>query len=271
MLHIGKVIINYKNLTMKTVKIISSIGIIVVAIFLATGCAKDNSLLTKSSTLAVSLTTAKSTSPTTTGSKGVAAITSGFTVNSVKISIANLTIEENSGNDVEQQGNHNDGGNDNENKSNEGSDVENGDVLLAGPYVLDVIDGKLTIDQVDVYPGTFKKVDFIFLVNNEASFGGNSIVVSGNYQNTDGTVIPVVLKSDFNQQVQIPLINGGVTVAANSSIALSIVLDIPSWINNLDLSTAVVSNNEILISISSNQELLKLFETNLNSNIEVED
>lgn len=256
---------------MKTVKIVSSIGIIVIAVFLATGCAKDNSLLTKSSTLAVSLSTLKSTSLTTSGSKGITVGTNGFTVNSVKISIANLTIEENSGNDIEQQGNHNDGGNDAESNSKEGSTGENGDVLLPGPYVLDVIDGKLTIDQVDVYPGTFKKVDFTFLVNNEAGFGGNSIMVIGSYQKTDGTVLPVVLRSDFNQQVQLQLANGGVIVAANSTVALSIVLDIPTWLNSLDMSTALLLNNEILIDKTNNPELLRLFESNLNSNIQVED
>lgn len=256
---------------MKTVKIVSSIGIIVVAVFLATGCAKDNSLLTKSSTLAVSLSTTKSTSLTTSGSKGITVGTNGFTVNSVKISIANLTIEENSGNDIEQKGNHNDGGNDAESNTKEGSTGENGDVLLPGPYVLDVIDGKLTIDQVDVYPGTFKKVDFTFLVNNEAGFGGNSIMVIGSYQKTDGTVLPVVLRSDFNQQVQLQLANGGVIVAANSTVALSIVLDIPTWLNSLDMSTAVLLNNEILIDKTNNPELLRLFESNLNSNIQVED
>lgn len=256
---------------MKTVKIVSSIGIIVVAVFLSTGCAKDNSLLTKSSTLAVSLSTTKSTSLTTSGSKGITVGTNGFTVNSVKISIANLTIEENSGNDIEQQGNHNDGGNDAESNTKEGSTGENGDVLLPGPYVLDVIDGKLTIDQVDVYPGTFKKVDFTFLVNNEAGFGGNSIMVIGSYQKTDGTVLPVELRSDFNQQVQLQLANGGVIVAANSTVALSIVLDIPTWLNSLDMSTAVLLNNEILIDKTNNPELLRLFESNLNSNIEVED
>jgi hypothetical protein len=135
---------------------------------------------------------------------------------------------------------------------------------------LDVIDGKLTIGQVSVYPGTFKKVDFTFLINNDVAFGGNSIIVSGSYQKTDGTVFHVILNSDFNQQVQLPLANGGTIVAANSTVALSIVLDIPAWINCLNLSSAVVSNNEILIDKTNNPDLLKLFEANLITGIEVE-
>jgi len=267
----GNLFLNHKNETMKTVKRFSSIGILAAAILLASGCAKDNSSLTKSSQLAVSLSTIKSTAPNISGAKGITAGNNGFTLNLVKVSIADLIIEENSGNDVEQQGNHNDGGSEKENNSKEGANGENGDVLLPGPYVLDLIDGKLTLDQVDVYPGTFKKVDFTFLINNEAGFGGNSIVVTGSYLKTDGTVIPVVLKSAFNQQVQLPLAGGGAIAAANSTVAISIVLDIPTWINGLDLSSAVVSNNEILINNTSNQELLKLFEANLLTSIEVED
>ncbi len=258
---------------MKTVKRFSSIVMIAIAIILASGCAKDKSSLTsltKSSQLAVKLSTIKSTALNRAGAKGIVASATGFALDAVKISIANLTVEENSGNDVNQQGNINDGGNDTENSGKESTGAENSDVLLAGPYVLDVIDGKISIDKVDIYPGTFKKVDFTFLINNEPGFGGNSIVVSGSYKKTDGTVIPVFLRSDFNQQVQLPLSNGGIIAAANSAVSLSIVLDIPLWMNNLDLSSAVVLNNEILIDKTTNPELLKLFEANLTSGIEVE-
>ena len=258
---------------MKKLKKFSFVGMISIIILLASGCAKDKTSLTnltKSSKLAVNLSTLKSTLPGSAVTKGITAGTAGFTLNSVKISIADLIIEENSGNDVQQQGNFNDGGTDTENKNNEGTGAENSDVLLAGPYVLDVIDGKISIDNVDIYPGTFKKVDFTFQINNDPGFGGNSIVVNGSYQRNDGTVLPVILKSDFNQQVQLQLANGGIIAAANSSVALSIVLDIPAWINSLDLSSAVVLNNEILIDKTNNQELLKLFEAYLTSSIEVE-
>jgi hypothetical protein len=241
---------------MKTVKRVSPLAVL--AVILASACAKDNSSLTKSSQLAVNLATVKSSALTSAGTKGSAA-TNGFTLNSVKISIADLIIEENSGNDVEQQGEHNDGGSDIENDKNKETNSENDDVLLPGPYALDVATGMLTIDQVAVYPGTFKKVDFTFHISNEAGFGGNSIVVTGSYKKSVGTVIPVILRSEFNQQVQLPLANGGITVAANSAVTLSIVLDIPVWLNSIDLSSAVVSNNEILIDKTNNQELLKLF------------
>ena len=256
---------------MEKVKKVSPLAVIAIILFLASGCAKDNSSLTKSSQLAVNLSTSKSSILNSAGTKGSTAGANGFTLNSVKVSIADLIIEENSGNDVEQQGNYNDSGSDSENNNSKETDVENTDIKLPGPYILDVVDGKLTIDQVSVYPGTFKKVDFTFLVSNDAAFGGNSIVVKGSYQKPDGTVLPLVLKSDFSQQVQLQLADGGIVVASNSSAAISIVLDIPSWINSIDLSSAVVTNNVIMIDKTINQDLLKLFEANLASSIEVED
>jgi len=238
-------------------------------LFIVSGCAKENVNSTKSSLLAVDLSTVKSAALNNTGTKGTAS--SAFTLNSAKVSISDLVIEENSGNDVEQQGEHNDGGNDDENDSNNETGGEKDDILLPGPYMLDVVNGSLSIDQVAVYPGTFKKVDFKFNVSNEAGFGGNSIVVKGSYKKPDGTVVPVTLRSDFSQQVQLPVANGGITVAANNTITLTIVLDIQSWINTIDLSGAILTNNEIIIDKTINADLLNLFEANLASSIEVED
>nr|HPR59238.1 hypothetical protein [Bacteroidales bacterium] len=173
--------------------------------------------------------------------------------------------------DVEQQGDYNDGGDDSTTDTDNEADGEMDDVILPGPYMLDVLNGSLSIDQVAVYPGTFKKVDFKFLLSDEAGFEGNSIVVKGSYQKPDGVAVPVTLRSDFSQQVQLPIANGGITVAANSTITLTIVLDIQTWINNIDLAGAILTNNEIIIDKTVNADLLTLFESNLASAIEVED
>jgi len=254
---------------MKTLKRVSPLMVMAAILFIVSGCAKENVNSTKSSLLAVDLSTVKSAALNNTGTKGTAS--SAFTLNSAKVSISDLVIEENSGNDVEQQGEHNDGGNDDENDSNNETGGEKDDILLPGPYMLDVVNGSLSIDQVAVYPGTFKKVDFKFNVSNEAGFGGNSIVVKGSYQKPDGTAVPFTLRSDFSQQVQLPVANGGITVAANNTITLTIVLDIQSWINTIDLSGAILTNNEIIIDKTINADLLNLFEANLASSIEVED
>jgi len=253
---------------MKTLKRVSPLVIIAVILFLASGCAKDSNL-TKSSLLAVDVSTVKSAALNNMGTKGTA--TGAFTLNSAKISISDLVIEENSGNDVEQQGDYNDGGDDSTTDTDNEADGEMDDVILPGPYMLDVLNGSLSIDQVAVYPGTFKKVDFKFLLSDEAGFEGNSIVVKGSYQKPDGVAVPVTLRSDFSQQVQLPIANGGITVAANSTISLTIVLDIQTWINNIDLAGAILTNNEIIIDKTVNADLLTLFESNLASAIEVED
>jgi hypothetical protein len=264
--HIFLIINNNK---MKTLKRVSPLMIVAAILFLASGCAKESPNSTKSSQLTVDLSTFKSAASNSAVTKGTA--TSAFTLNSAKISISDLIIEENSGNDVEQQGDHNDGGNDAENNTDNEAGGENGDVLLPGPYILDVVNGSLSIDQVAVYPGTFKKVDFSFNVSNEAGFGGNSIVVTGSYQKSDGTVLPFTLRSDFSQQVQLPIAGGGIILAVNSNITITIVLDIQSWINNIDLPGAILTNNEIIIDKTVNADLLNLFEANLALSIEVED
>jgi hypothetical protein len=255
---------------MKTQKRVSPLMVALAAImFMMTGCAKENSALVRSSKLAVNITTLKNAVLNNTGTKGASA--SAFTLNSAKISISDLVIEENSGNDLEQQGDFSDGGSDTEKNTDNEAGGEKEDIILPGPYTLDVVNGTLAIDQVAVYPGTFKKVDFKFNVSNETGFGGNSIVVTGNYLKTDGSTLPVILKSDFSQQIQLPVANNGITVAADSTVTLTIVLDISSWMNSLDISGATLTNNEIVIDKTVNSDILKLFEANLASSIEVED
>ncbi len=186
---------------------------------------------------------------------------------SANVNIANLQIEENSGNDVEQTGNNNDGGNDKSGifggSKSEGSDNEsdNGDIILAGPYSLDISTGTAKIDQVSVYPGTFKKVDFIYQVNNNNLFNANSIVITGNYIKTDGTIIPFTIKSTFSQMVQLPLTNNGVTVNVNSTVNISIVFDIQNWLSNLDFAGVQISGNEIIIDGSNNTTIYNDFNT----------
>jgi hypothetical protein len=242
---------------MKKIKRFISIGVLVILSLLVSSCAKEN---TRTSKMVINFSTIRESILKSAGSEESISGVNGYALNWVKISISDLTIEENSGNDVEQEGENSGENVEQEGEHNDGDgDKENNDVFLAGPYVLDVIDGKVTIDQVDVYPGTFKKVDFTFIINNTPAFGGNSIIVEGSFKKADDTVLPLILKSDFNQQVQLPLADGSIIVAANSTVTLSIVLDIPVWLNSIDLSSAVVSNNEILIDKTNNQELLKLF------------
>ncbi len=245
--------------------------ILAVILVFASGCAKDRSNSAKSSLLAVNISTKKGAALNNTVAKVGSSVATEFTLNSAMVSISDLVIEENSGNDVEQQGNHNDGGKDAESNADNETGGEKDNITLPGPYTLDAVNGSMSIDQVAVYPGMFKKVDFKFSISNEADFGGNSIVVTGSYQEPDGTVIPVILRSDFSRMVQLPVAGGGITVADNSTVTLTIVLDIPSWINSIDLSGAILTNYKIIIDKTVNDDLLNLFEANLVTSIEVED
>ncbi len=247
---------------MKRVKFLISL---VAIILLVTNCTRDNTPATKSSKLAVDVTSVSKNVTL----KSVDAVPS-FELITFKINISDVVVEENSGNDVEQNGNYNDGGNDNA-SSDSSSESSNGDIVLSGPFIIDVINGTANLGEADVYPGTFKKVDFTFLSNADTEFGGHSIMLSGNYTTMDGTVIPVTLKSSFDQQVQIALANGGVSVQANSKVTLSIVLDAQTWVESIDLANATVSNNEIIIDENNNSDLLTQFNTNLLSKVAVED
>lgn len=100
----GKLFFNQKNETMETVKRFNSIWMIAILCLFAASCAKDNSSQIKSSKLAVNFSAIKVGVLKDASSMKGSSTTNGFTLNSVKINIAYLIIEENSGNDVEQQG-----------------------------------------------------------------------------------------------------------------------------------------------------------------------
>ncbi len=277
------IFLTQKSKMMKT-RILSSVGVLValVTLFSLTGCMKNN---VKNASLKMTASSIKTKgvlkSATVSGPLQLASGT--LTVTEANVNIANLQIEENSGNDVQQQvGNQQQGGaediggtegKDNE-KEKEGTetDKETGseDILLAGPFSLNISSGNAIIDQVNVYPGTFKKVDFTFQLNPNAPFNGHSIAIAGNYTASDGTIIPVVLSSDFAKQVQLPLANGGVTVPSNASVAITIVFDLNKWFGNLDLTGATVTDGKIVIDSQNNPSLLAAFEANVASNIDVE-
>jgi len=244
---------------MKTQKVSLTFLILLAGLFFAfSGCKKSTDPATKSSVLTVKATSFKSGTnlapiPVTGGMLNIA---------TSLVNIGNLKIEENSGNDGEQTGeNGNEGG---------GSESDNPDVFLAGPFSLDISSGLASIGQVSVYPGTFKKVNFSFQTSSVVGFEGNSIVITGQYNTTAGPIIPFTIKSVYSQQIQSLLANGGVTVASNSSVDISIVFDLTAWLINLDFANAQVSNGSILINSGSNVNLLTAFETNLSANIDTE-
>jgi len=239
---------------------------------LFSGCSKTSpyaaNSLTKSS-LAVMKATTTSTAANTSISE-IPVIGGKLNIQSAWINIANLQIEENSGNDVEQQGDHNDG-NDNESDGGKESNEDAADVMAPGPFSLDISSGQALIGSFDVYPGTFKKVDFIFQSSANKPFLGNTIFISGDYSADTGKVTPFVLKSGFSKQIQTQIAGGGITVAANSKVEINVVFDLAGWFGNVDFPTAQINNGQIQIDVSNNAALLNTFESNLTQYVDVED
>lgn len=233
-------------------------GVLVVACNSQTGAD-----LTKNASLTVRATaqskTGSSTGRTSSTSSGDIAITSA------QVIIADIRIEENSGNDNEQEGDFDDGDDQQEN-NDEGSDNgPGGDITLAGPYVVELADNLAVISDVQVFPGVYKKVNFKFINDIQ-----EAIMISGSFKNS-GTTTPFTLSSSFDQPVQLLLANGGIMVGANSSQDINIVFDIDSWISSLDLSKASITNGEIVINETNNQQILAAFEAVLLQHIDAED
>ncbi len=252
------------------------------AVFWASGCKKSNpyssASLTKSSTALMKATGSPRAANTTLSDLPVKG--GKLNVQTAWINIADLRIEENSGNDVEQQGENNNGdqgGVDNESEGGKeesgGAEdsLDNADITAAGPFNLDISGGQVLIGSFDVYPGTFKKVDFTFTPNVNDPFYGKTMVFSGEFTSDAGTVTPFTLKSEFSKQIQTPIAGGGITVAANSTVEINVVFDLAGWFGNVDFSTAQISNGQILIDASNNAALLSAFEANLEQHVEVEE
>ena len=233
-----------------------------------TSCKKDNAGV-KSVLLTVKSTVAKKASGT---GLEITLLNGSLTVASANVNIANVKIEENSG-DENQQGENNTGGNDKKGSSSDkegsSSEADSGDIALPGPFALEISAGTSSLGQVNVYPGTFKKVNFQFQTIAINPFNGNTIVITGNYKKADGTIIPFLLQSNFSEEVQLLIANGGIVAAANTSQNILIQFNLNEWLN-LDFAGAQVTNNQILINSANNISLLNAFNANVAKNIEAD-
>jgi len=183
---------------------------------------------------------------------------------SANFNLDKLVIQENSGFDGEQQGDHNDG-------NNSGSETEASDITVNGPLQFDIANGDVSIGNVSVYPGIFKKVDIYLSLNSAVPFNGNSIIVTGDFHKSNGTIIPFEIKSQYNSKYETLITNGGITVLANQTVEIKLSFDLMKLFQNLDLSNAVITNNKITIDFNNNTDILSVFEANLSQSIDFED
>lgn len=243
------------------------IAIFVLSAGFLAGCSQPNGLRpTKSASVNIVVSNVKAAGGGRLGASGGVITTQNgaLDISSFIMSMGNLRIEENSGNDVQEGGgnNSNDGNDASESSAPEGSEgPENSDIILAGPFIVDAVGGTISLQKIDVFPGTFKKVDFSLQPQTAAPLNGSSIVVKGNFK-SGSSAVPFTIQSSLTSYLQLPLQGNGIVVKDKGTSVITITVDVASLLNNLDLSTASIVNGEIVIDGINNISLLKLFEAN---------
>ena len=181
-------------------------------------------------------------------------------VDTAAVNIAEFRIQENSGPD---SGGNGQCGGQGEGDQPDSSDQEHPDIVVAGPFPLQIAGGETFIDTVAIYPGTFKQLTASFGIATQPPFNGNSIVIKGTYTPSGGSGIPVILQSVYDQETECLIAGGGITVPRDTTVALDAAFDVAAWFTDVDLAQAVVTNGQILIDSSHNTDLLAAFEANL--------
>lgn len=249
---------------MKATKFVLVLGTFIIAGLFFSACNKNEptspTALSKSSKIMLKA----GIKSTLSGSSSNIPVTGGnLSLLSFNVNISKIQIQENSGVDGEQQGENNDGGTD-------VGGSENADIILNGPFNLNIASGSVEVGSFDVYPGTFKQVDLYFSTTVNQPYNGNSIIIDGNLTNQAGTTIPVILKSKFAKNFQTLISGNGITVTQNTTLPVTMVFDFNKMFTNLDFSSAIITDGTILIDDTHNSQLLTTFENNLNSSVELE-
>lgn len=252
---------------MKNLIIKLKFPVLVLFIILGANACKKSSVpanKVKSASITLKATSVRPTYKSTTVSTGISfPIKSGtLEISSAWVNFGNVNLQENTGNDGEGQFNGGSTSTSGNESSTQTSDSSN--VILPGPYALNIATDTITLSQVQVFPGTFKKVDLTFMVKNDTGFKGNSIVIKGQFKPTTGATLPFILESKFAKQIELKLTNG-ITVSANSKVSIAIVFSLNKWLGTIDLTQAVQTSGIILIDNTHNQGTLKTFESALSS------
>lgn len=230
-------------------------------ILLAGACQKSTSTKVKSATVTLKAVVKKPFNKSTTSLKGLTIPVKGGTLalSSASVSFGNVNIQENTGNDGQNTGGSTAEGADNE-SSKDSTDF--GDIVLPGPFTYDMSTDTAILGKVQLYPGTFKKVDLTFIPNTNTVFQGNSIVIKGTFTPSTGISVPFILQSKFAGQIELNLTKT-ITVSANSTVSVAIVFDFSKWMGSLDFGTATQTTGTILIDANHNAKLSGNFEAAL--------
>ena len=169
-----------------------------------------------------------------------------FSIDSVKIE------EHTEGDDDDEHGEH---GTDNES----GDDGDDEEIVMHGPFTVDIASGEVELGTVSVFPGTFTKVEVELRPNGQP----HSIVITGSYEATAGGSTPFTLHSAFSGDFEAPLAGGGLTISEKSVVPIIVSFDLAGMFDGLDFAGATVSGGEILIDDTNNPALLQAFEAQL--------
>ena len=172
---------------------------------------------------------------------------------SAVFSIDKVEIEEHTEGDDDDE--HEDEGTDNES----GDDGDDEEIVMSGPFTVDIANGDVQLGTVSVFPGTFTKVEIDLRPGSQP----HSIVVTGTYMASGGGSTPFTLHSDFSGDFEAPLAGGGITVTEQSVVPIIVSFDLAGMFDGLDFAGATVSGGEILIDDTNNTALLQAFEAQL--------
>lgn len=264
---------------MKTKQILS-VFLGIALVFMLSRCTKDQGSATVNFKAALSKSAATNTT--------LNLASGNLLLETAIVQIENIAIEDNTGqndnNNVsdesensdnndsdnvqnESENGHNDG--DKEDNEGESDKSDGGDLILTGPFSLDISSGFASIGNVTVAPATYRNVNFNFVDGTSAGLG--SIDLSGTFTDDAGSATPFKLIYNSSEAFQLPLADSGLVVSTGSTVNLSIVFDVNSWLSGLDFAAAEILNGSIEISATKNSVLYDAFVAALSENIDVED
>lgn len=232
---------------------------------------------TKSSVLQVKATAAPSVGTGATSLADIAVSGGTIAINNANLNLSKFILEENTGQNNQNEGNNQNGeqdsddnGNDNEKDNESENEKDAEDIVVQGPFSINLNQNVTELATVEVSAGVFKQADLIFELADTAPFKGHSIVVEGTFIQDQGSAVPFKIQAKFQNMLQIPLVDKGLNITSNSVVPVVVRFDLSQWVQNLDWVNATKTDGTILIDKNTNTVLHNTFLKNLAQNTDFE-
>lgn len=174
-----------------------------------------------------------------------------ITLESARIEIRNLNIENSAG---RQGKNNNQAGN-------------AGNLSVPGPYLFNIFIGTIPVDEVLVQPGRYKTLCFDFFAGPDNELHG--LVLRGAFTDSRGTTVPFCLMADIDQTVRLQFPGNGMRVKPGQILSATVSVDLYHWLKSIDLNQASAEKEYIRISKKNNQALYDKFVAQTAKNVSV--